>query len=250
MVSLRETQDRFVADLLSNSASGDYLERANISANNLLNIYRNNLFSSHCTVIQETFPHIERLVGVDYVQHLVQGFIREVPYASGGMQDFGRDFAEFLRCGEVARRLPYLADIAELEWAMSESANAANLPSFNSAKLSRYTPGEYPDLKAVMHPSFRLVSSGFAIYDIWLLREDDSSPDLALSGQSVAVCRVDFEVYLRLLSVGQVILLQSLSEGENLAVALDAALAAEPELDFASFFDTCVRSGFFLDLKK
>ncbi len=249
-MSLRETQDRFVADLLSNSASGDYLERANISANSLLNIYRNNFFNSHCAAIQETFPHIERLVGVDYVQHLVREFIREVPYTSGGMQDFGQNFSGFLRRGEVARRLPYLADIAELEWAMSESANAANLPSFNSAKLSRFTPGEYPDLKAVMHPSFRLVSSVFAIYDIWLLRESDSSPDLALSGQSVGVCRVDFEVYLRLLSVGQVVLLQSLSKGDSLAAALDAALATESELDFTLFFETCVRSGFFLDLKK
>ncbi len=249
-MSLREIQDRFVSDLLGNSVSGDYLGRTNISVNHLLNIYRNNFFTTHCTAIQNTFPHIERLVGAEYVRNLTEKFIREVPHASGGMQDFGRNFAGFLRRGEVAQRLPYLADIAELEWAMYESANAANLMSFNSAKLKHYTPGEYSDLKAVMHPSFRLVSSVFAVYDIWLLKEEDSSPDLPSGGQSVAVCRVDFEVYLRLLSIGQAVLLQKLSNGDSLAIALDAALAKEAELDFASFFNICVQSGFFLDLKK
>lgn len=105
MSTLYEWQRQFIADVMASD------ERR-------FDIHRNNWRGNLRAALRAGYPVIERLVGADFFNYCADAHIDAHPSRSSNLENYGEDFAWFLGEFAAASSLPYLADVAKLEFAI------------------------------------------------------------------------------------------------------------------------------------
>ena len=226
MRALRETQEEFAAALLGGGAH---------RFDSRLQVYRNNVFVSLLQALADVYPVLVRLVGRDYFDQAARRFVRQHPSRSGNLHDFGSELPGFLAGLPEAASLPYLSDVAALEWAWHEAFHAGDAPALDAARLAALPESAVASLRFRLHPAARLVASPYPVLAIWEANVEgapeggeirlDAGPDRLL------VMRRELERVIERLTPGEFGLLYALASGESLADACGAAAAAEPGID-------------------
>src|SRR5262245_39393997 len=118
MRSLRDLQESFARALITGvSERGVPGIRADgISPLQRLGFYRTNVLSNYLEGLRATYRCVENLVGPGCFAYYADQFIRETPSRSGDLNRYGSELADFLARAPIAMQLPYLADVARLEW--------------------------------------------------------------------------------------------------------------------------------------
>jgi hypothetical protein len=229
MRSLRETQTAF-ADAILMGKGGDRLQ-----------VYRNNVFISLRQALADVYPVVQRLVGEEFFNQLARRFVREHPSRSGNLHDFGRELGQLLETLPDLTGLPYLPDVAALEWALHEVFHEAEARPFDFSSLSDPENARLP-----LHPAARLIASRYPILAIWEANqaEDPGVVDLDAGGDWLIVFRDGLETQILRLTPGEFALLGALAQGMTLGEACEAAVAAEPQLDLAAAMGRFVASRF------
>jgi hypothetical protein len=215
-------------------------------------IYRNNVFASLTEVLRGTFPAICRLVDDRFFAYAAHEFIRRHPPQRPCLAEYGAEFAHFLAgfppCGE----LPYIADVARLEWLLSTAATAADSVALVPAALAAVAPERAPRLALQLDPSLGFLASSWPIDRIWEANrpggDNDTAIELAAGGVHLEIRRRDGAVVFRSLDRATFAFRQALRDGQTLETASDRALAADPGFDlaaaFADLFREAVVTGF------
>ncbi len=157
---------------------------------------------------------------------------RAFPSRSGDLHNIGRSFALFLRSRFVDGEYAYLADVAELEWAVQEIAIAGRPAAASVEDLRRVDPESYDALRLALHPAARLVSSGYPIVRIWMSNQPGATPEvvrLDAGGERVLVCEGPDGLEFHRLREGEFALVAALAAGLALGPAAERALAAGDE---------------------
>jgi hypothetical protein len=204
------------------------------SAATRIDVYRTNVQESLIDVLATAFPVVGRIVGPAYFRGLAAGYVAAQLPRVPQLSVYGDGFADFLAGHEAAVRLPYLPDVARLEWARGEAYFAADAPPLDPAALRRVAPESLAALRLVPHPALRLVASAHPIRRIWEVNQpevtDVPALDLSLPEQ-VAITRPEHSVVMRGIGAGDLRFVQGLVGGAGLADAAGAALDADPEFD-------------------
>jgi hypothetical protein len=90
-------------------------------------IYRRTVFANYRNALAATYPVVKRLVGAPFFNTAVDSYVHAHPSASGDLNVYGDAFGDFLAAYPHAANLPYLPDVARLEWAIDE---AESCPGF------------------------------------------------------------------------------------------------------------------------
>ncbi|HEX6827713.1 MAG TPA: DNA-binding domain-containing protein [Burkholderiales bacterium] len=198
-------------------------------------IYRNNVYSTLCGALRDSYPVVVKLVGREFFDQVAREFVTTHPSTSGDLHDFGGEWAEFLAGHPACRGLPYLPDVARLEWTCDRVFHAADHPGLAFERLAAIEPDAYAGLRFQLHPASGLVASPYPILRIWQINQDGWSGDPSVSldqgGARVLVTRNEFALELEALPPGEFAFLDSLSRGETLSHAVSAATAEEAEFD-------------------
>src|SRR5258706_7705388 len=83
-----------------------------------IGVYRNNVLGNYHKALGATYPVVRRLVGAPFFNAAVDAFVRAYPSRHGDVNRYGGELARFLAAYAPARELPYLPDLARLEWAI------------------------------------------------------------------------------------------------------------------------------------
>jgi hypothetical protein len=234
--SLPDLQRRFAASLLDGPAE----PRTSVYAHTIRANYRNALAA--------TYPVVRELTGPAFFNAAVDEFTIEHPSTGGDLNVYGGAFAGFLAAYPHARDLPYLPDVARLEWAIDEATRAEDSTAMAEAmlaELARMPADDMTRQRFVLDPSCRLVSSPFPVMRIWQVHQTagerrvdlDAGPDhlvVRREGHVPAIARVPPAEYA---------FLGSLLDGKDLASALDAAFTIDGEFDLALALRTYVADG-------
>ena len=170
-----------------------------------LAIYRNNSIGSLIGVLRAAYPVIDRIVGADFFNEAAGRFATANPPDRPHLSAYGAGFADFLETTPAARGLPYLGDVARLEWARIEAYFAEDAPPLAVSALARIEPSAIAETRLVAHPSARLVASRFPIHTIWSVNQpgNDAVPKVDMGqGEAVLVQRPGLEV--RMFGIGPV----------------------------------------------
>jgi len=218
MPSLREAQLAFAGRVFGAGHSVSPREQ----------IYRNNVFISLTGALADVYPVVQRLVGEKFFAQLARSYIRAHPSRSGNLHDFGKHLPGLITSLSSSIGLPYLADVAALEWACHEAFHAAEAAPLDFSRLINPE-----NAKAPLHPAARLVASRYPVLAIWEANqaEDPGPVDLDAGGDWLIVVRRDLQVEILRSTAGEFALLAALRDGMALGEACEAALAAEPALD-------------------
>lgn len=123
MTALKNIQLRFRNAVYQNdTAITADIKPSAISSAGRMKLYRRNVFGAIINALRITYPVIEKLVGKEFFAAACREFIKSSPPASGNLDDYGAGFSTFLKHFPPAASLPYLPDVARLEWLHHECA--------------------------------------------------------------------------------------------------------------------------------
>lgn len=129
----------------------------------IFEIYRNNYRQGLIRALGQSFPVVEALVGAPFFAAMALDYVEQTPPTSRLLRAYGDRFATFIETFEPAAVLPYLADVARLEFALVEAYYAlddADLPVTTQAALG-------VESQLVWRNSTRMIGSSYPIVSIW-----------------------------------------------------------------------------------
>jgi hypothetical protein len=208
-------------------------------------VYRNNVYSSLIDVMQARFPVASRLVGDEFFRAMARVYVEQEPPRSAVLLRYGMSFPVFIAGFAPARSVPYLADIAALEWAWHAAYHAADatpVPLEELASVADHAGGAVLKL----HPSLGLVSSAYPIVSIFELHAETAEPPqtkLEAQAEDALVLRPHVEVEIRRLPAGAVTFIESIRDGASIGKAAEAALGCAPDFDLEANLAGLMTSG-------
>jgi hypothetical protein len=245
---LADLQHAFRAAVLG-SEDGKIAERIASPRGNAttrLEIYRNTVQASLTDVLATAFPVVNRVVGADYFTHLARLFVVRHPPRKAQLSEYGAGFPSFI-AQDDSHGLPYLADVARLEWARGMAYFAGDDPHLDPADLVR-VDGDLTDFVFVLHPATTRIHSAFPVVTIWDVNQPHNAavPTMDMKqSETGIVTRPSMQVATRCISPGDSAFIDSLAKGETLSVAAEAALDCEPGFDFQNALHLHLENGTF-----
>lgn len=148
-----------------------------IAAEARLNIYRNGVIGALTKALRLSFPAVDRLVGSAFFESASRIFIESEPPHCAWLGAYGSDFPRFLGQFAPAATLPYLPEVARLEWVVSQAVHAPDAAPLNTTALSAVDPALQGRIAFVPHPSIGLVEAEYPVDAIWraVLDGDDAA---------------------------------------------------------------------------
>lgn len=252
---LRETQVLFADALLGHeNAAAQLIQAGALPPARRLEIYRHNVMTNLRGALRDIHPVVERIVGEAFFRHAADRFIAETPSRSGDLNRFGVEWADFLAAYPHAAELPYLADVARLEWAWHECFHAADAEALDLSRLASVPPDEHAGLRFRLHPAVRLLTSPYPLLRIWQVNQTEYKGDLTIDweagGDSLLIRREGSEIAIDALPSGAFRFLSALSCGAAMEAAAEAALAADAEFDLQGFLLESVQSAVIVDFER
>ena len=249
MKALYKLQQAFAADLWGDDLhhmQGLILDDQ-LPAARRFNVYRNNFRISLTDALAAIYPVVEQLVGPEFFGFMADRYIRSHPSRSGNVHNQGFALADFLSRFQAASNLPYLPDVARLEWAYLEVFHAEAPKPFEPKALEKVAVESYPKLRFDLGPACRLVCSTYPIFRIWHVNQEgyvgDKKINLDVGPEAVLLVRPKLEVELRRVDPAESALLKALESGNNLGEAVEASLKFSPDFDLQSALARYMLSG-------
>lgn len=208
-------------------------------------VHRNNVAHSLIEALAGRFPVVERLVGEAFFGAMARVFVEAHPPASPVLLAWGGDFAGFLEGFPPLAGLPYLPDVARLEFARGEAFHAADREPVGPRALA-LAAQDPATARLALHPSVRVVPSRFAIVSIWAANQAGRAPASVDAGRpETALVLRDraFGIPVRAVGPGDAALLAALAGARTLLAASRKAILTEPGYDPAPLLAALAQAG-------
>jgi hypothetical protein len=237
MPALHELQTGLARAILTGDTGtiGGHLHVTGADPLKRLRIYRNNTFVSLTDALMATFPAVVSIVDERFFRYMAHTFIAAYPPHEPMLSNYGADLATFIAgLFDPCRPLPYLADLARLEWAINEAGHEGDEPALPPETLTKFAPEVLAAGSMRLQPSLRLVVSRWPILALWQANQPDTTaeqPSLERRATRVLIRRKGCGVSMDLHSGARVRFLHNLRHGATVEAAVTAALIRDPHFD-------------------
>jgi hypothetical protein len=201
-----------------------------------LALYRGNMHAAWEKALANAYPVVRTLVGEEFLGGLARAYGHAHPSTSGDLNRFGLRFADFVRGFEHTKALPYLGDVAELEWAVHRAHYAADSFGLSRDRIAALPPTDLLAARFELHPACAWIESPFPVASIWLAHQPNATaalPDDLCRREFALVVRPGWRVEVLASSAGEVAALKHLRAGADMEFAIGVALEIEPQFNFA-----------------
>ena len=200
-------------------------------------IYRANMVAAADKALSSAYPVIRQVVGEEFFHGLAREYQRGTPSASGDLTDFGATFDAFVAEFEHTQSLPYLPDLARLEWAVHRASGAADAPEWDAAALGAVDPEQQAAIRFVWSPGLAVIESPHPIARIWTIHQpgDDGGFSVDWSKADTAlVARDGFAVVVTECAAADATFFRASLAGAALGDAATATLETHPDFDLGA----------------
>lgn len=210
-------------------------------------VYRNNVAHSLGRALAARYPVIERLVGAEYFTALAAAYLGAHPPCSPVLIAFGAEFPGFLARFPPLRALPYLADVARIEWARGQAYHAADAAPVPPQRLAQ--AGAAPGAaRFALHPSVQILRADYAARSIWAANQSGAAEAPAIDAARPEISLILRDAADRVLVLplgpGDAAMLAALMRGAALLqAAAEGAAAHDPEHDPGALIALLARAG-------
>lgn len=248
-MQLHELQQTIARSILADrpEALAAIVREDGLAFDKRLQVYRNNTIISLTEALRATYPVVAALVGEKFFGFAAKAFISGDPPQAPRLAEYGGGFAAFLAALESARTLPYLADVAALEWAMNEAHHALDDVALTPQDLSTVPQENAPSIVLELRRSCRLLQSKYRIDRLWQAHQPGGSlQDLAIDGDChLLVYRPQDDVEMMTLDAVGFALLSRIGEGATLEAAYETAAGIDPVFDLSGALGIHLTRGVF-----
>lgn len=185
--NLAQLQAAFLHDIYTGEQTVlPYLVNNKYGSAERLTVYMNNTRWNLTDVLADMYPVVFKLVGEDFFNGLAKFYIKAHPQPLGNRHNFGGHFAHFIQNFKQAESLPYLADVAAIEWAFFHAPFANHAAPLTLENLSQIleTKG---DIHLALHPSAHSVKTQYNAMEIWQAHLPDEVQPMEFLAQEETV---------------------------------------------------------------
>jgi hypothetical protein len=222
--------------------------------------YRSNAYAAAGATLAATFPTVAALVGDESIKLLARAYRQAEPPARGDLAWFGARLPDFIAASTDLAELPWLADVARLDWALAQ-ADAAPDAEPDRASLALLAEVDPAELSLRLAPGSVLIDSRWPVVMIWQAHQPPGQcpaeaphdtdaiwtpvrAALAAGRRETAlVWREGWRARVAAPAPAEAALLGALLAGASLG---DALQAAGPELDFGAWLVSALQTGLLL----
>ncbi|HVV69064.1 MAG TPA: DNA-binding domain-containing protein [Gammaproteobacteria bacterium] len=175
MLSLNDFQKQFVQGLQSQGEAilQSISATKQLSPKERLAIYQGSIFGIKQKSLKEIYAVCNRLVGEDFFIGMVNEYITATPSTTPDLGGFGADFSDFIRGFQPAKCLPYLSDVARLEWVWHRLFYAPFADKLDFALLADVYVAGGEHIVFQLPPGCALLASPYPIHKIWEINQED-----------------------------------------------------------------------------
>ena len=155
-----------------------------LSSSQLLSIYRGSILGGMTSALAQIYPVCNKLVGGNYFDHMVAGYLQQYPSGSPDLGNYGEHLSEYISNFPTAKALTYLADVALLEWHWHQALNSENKtePTIQAIpELAGINIENQANIKFHLISNLQLLTSPYPIDKIWTTNQADFQGDSAVS---------------------------------------------------------------------
>jgi len=219
-------------------------ESGNHTAERQLSIYRTSIFGGLKKALAETFPVTKQLVGDDFFNAMTGQYIARFPCQVQDLNDYGELLSEFIRDLKQARSVPYLADMAKLEWSIN-LAYHSKLQQANLDKLSGLSEQQQLTITLHLANGSSLLHLNYPVDEIWNKHQNNTQLEITLQQTSLylIVFKNDYDVVINRISKEQFYFLTCCNNGLSFVEVCEAMLNTCSEATLNTIFSESIQYG-------
>ncbi|WP_219117941.1 DUF692 family multinuclear iron-containing protein [Janthinobacterium sp. UMAB-56] len=234
--TLATGQQAFATALLDTAA--DLPSFAGEAVPQRFSLYRGNLSATWRRTLGQAYPVVLALVGAEFFGGLARAYGRQMRSDSADLNQFGARFADFLAAFPPVDALPYLPDMARLEWAVHLAHYAPDAQGLAPEFLAALHAEQLEARRFAMHPACALLASDWQVAALWQAHQEGAGgggfPQAMRVASRALVCRPRWKAQVLLLDAAAHAALLALQQGQAFGAALDAAFERDPAFDLAA----------------
>lgn len=249
--TLAQFQDDFCAVLFGAQAAGERL--AYLTSQRGFAVYRNTVVKGCIDALEANFPAVVSLVGQQWFRGVAAAYVQTHALADARLVYYGERFAAFLGGLESVHALPYLADVARLDYLWIEAHTAADDTLVDLPALAAFVPDALERARLRPHSAARWIwFAEHPAFSIWRAnREAAAIPDdLAWQAQGALLTRPDGAVRWRSIPAGAHAFIEACAKGETFEAAVQQVWQAQPNADLPALIGECIAAGAFAAIER
>ena len=204
-----------------------------------LQLHRHHATRSVGAALAATFPTVAAVVGQEFFGLLARDFMVGTALRDPVLSRYGGPFPQFVAAKQDMHGLPYLADVARLDWALNVAFHAGLEPRLSAADLARWPQDSLLSLSARLPTGSSLIESDYPLERIWQASQPGAPVDrvdLAAGPVCLAIFRRSEDAAFVVLAPGEAAFIKCLCRGDPLATAARYASQVEEDFDPAATF--------------
>jgi hypothetical protein len=220
-----------------------------------LAIYRKAYQVRLIDALHDTYPVLHALLGDELFFALGEAFVAAYPSVHRSIRWYGRELADFLAANPPYKEQPVVAEVARLEWTLSEVFDAKDAEPLARAALSAVDPAAWSDLKLEFHPSLRRLQFEWNATAVWQAMSREETPPAPARGLKPLpwlLWRQNLQNYFRSLTPAESAALDAALRGRTFGEICAALSAHLPDEEIppaaASFLGAWADSGIIVTL--
>ncbi|EHI5142941.1 putative DNA-binding domain-containing protein [Vibrio alginolyticus] len=233
-MNLATLQSQF-AKALHYQALGEDCDIASdtFTADERMQIYRNNFIVSLSEVLSATYPMVEALLGEECFEQIARQHVLSYPLEEGNVVHYGEGFQDtIMQFSQVIAQAPYSPEVTRFEWridlarqAQYEQSNAAELKPL--ALLGEVSEERQPTLVLHLKKGCRSFDSNYAVFDLFSAIQTGQFEQLNINQlqQGVISIQANGEALCHALDADVFQLLQCLEQKQSLSEIPEVLLA-------------------------
>jgi hypothetical protein len=235
MLNLRDLQSRFFYSIARPICSADeewqgfdpqllqvIQQQGKLGAEARLDIYAQMYCARLLEVLVEDFPRVAAILGEDRFHELGRAYVRQSPSTHPSLRNLGAHFVEFVNSHPVTTSLPFLADLARLEWARLAVFDAPNAEPLQLENLQTIPVDAWPTIRFQLIPALQTLTCAWPVQTIWKNEQFTQSDSVEPMTTVLRVWRHDFAVYQASMDAVEQAALAGIQAGEPFAAVCAA----------------------------
>lgn len=185
--------------------------------------YKNNKSGTLISWLENIYQQVLALVGSHYFTQLGTSYISATPLKTSNFSDYSRHFPNHLQQLLTTRPelsdLPYLADVAQLDWHLHQSYYAENRKAFDLAGFSQLSESQQLRSSLQAAPDLVSMSSPWPLYELWEFHtKGGEAPKINTGGHAHAILiyRDQFKPKIKPISITEHSLLLAIQQGTTI----------------------------------
>jgi len=213
-------------------------------------VYRANVAAGIGRALGAAYPVVRQVVGDEFFDALVRAHLAAHPSTSGDLHDYGASFAAFVAAFPHTQSLPYLGDLARLEWAVHRAYGAADARALDAAALAALPAERQGGLRFVLADGCAVVESVHPVLRIWQIHQPGFDGEFGVDfgvAERALVAREGLRVVASALGPGEAAFVRAVLAGADFQHAAEAAFEADARADLGGLLGRLIAAGVITD---